>query len=84
MVWVRMDGLVGARALIAEDGFPAFLVAALEVLFRDRLFVGKDAIVVLLGRFRAGEHDDLRDPIELIGDEGGMRRRAPSAGWPRP
>jgi hypothetical protein len=76
MVWVRMGGLIGARVSIPEDGFPTLLVAALEVLLRDGLFVGEHAIDVLLGRFRAGEDDDLRDALELIGDESGMRAAA--------
>jgi hypothetical protein len=78
MVWVRMGGLVGARVAIAEDGFPAFLVAALEVLFRDRLFVGEDAIDVLLGRLGTREHDDLCDALELFRDECGMGTAARS------
>ena len=41
-------GSVDARVPIAEDRFTAFLVAALEVLFGHRLFIGEDAIVVLL------------------------------------
>ena len=44
-------GSVDARVPIAEDGFTAFLVAALEVLFGHRLFVGEDPIVVLLRAF---------------------------------
>ena len=77
-------GLIGARALIAKDGFPTFLVAALEVLLLDGFLVGEHAIVVLLGRFRAGEDDELCGAVEDFRDEGGMRRRAPSAGWLRP
>src|SRR4051812_12378681 len=51
-------GSVDARVPVPEDGFTAFLVAALEVLFRDQLFIGEDAIVVLLRGFRAGEDDE--------------------------
>jgi hypothetical protein len=68
-VW---GGLIDARIPIAKDGFSTLLVAALEVLFRDRLFVGEDAIDVLLGRLGTREHDELCDTLELSGDEGGM------------
>ena len=54
----------------------AFLVAALEVLFGHRLFVGEDPIVVLLGRLRAGEDDELRHALELIRHEGRVRTAA--------
>src|SRR4051794_24464796 len=68
--------LVGAWVAIPQDGFAAFLVAALEVLLGHRLLVGEDAVVVLLGGFGAGEDDELRHPLELFGDERGVRAAA--------
>lgn len=58
----------------SQPGFLPFGIAAIEGLFPDVLFHDVDAGFELVAVRRTGEPDQLREPIQLPGEECGRRR----------